>query len=164
VASNRVERGTSDDHRRIETFIEEYQVGEATERVTTVREEVVPMEVRRKVRETIVPVVTARKVEEYRDGSLVSTELQEVPAQDTRLTAPAVAPKASVDDIRAAVREVLAEFQPAARSMVAPVSARQMLDDRLAKPAASWLDYTFYGVLAILMAAIVYFGWLKNVM
>lgn len=163
MASNRVERGTSDDHRRIETFIEEYQVGEATERVTTVREEVVPMEVRRKVRETIVPVVTARKVEEYRDGSLVSTELQEVPTQDTRLTAPATA-KVNVDDIRAAVREAMAEFQLAPRGMAtAPATARQMLDDRLARPAASWLDYTFYGVLAVLMAAIVYFGWLKNV-
>jgi hypothetical protein len=59
----------------METHVEEVVQGAATERVTTVKEEIVPMMVKKVVREKIVPVVTSRIIESYDDkGNVVNTQ------------------------------------------------------------------------------------------
>jgi hypothetical protein len=70
-----VQKSSNDVLRRMETHVEELTQGAATERVTTVKEEVVPMTVKKVVREKIVPVVASRIIESYDDkGNVVDTQ------------------------------------------------------------------------------------------
>lgn len=169
AGSNRVERGKTDDNRRVETYIHEVPIGNGTERVTTIHEEKVPMEVRRVVRETIVPVVTSRRVEEYKDGEVVATEMEVVPDHALNLAPPSQG--LTAEDIRLAIRQAVAELTPAGPvppaepKAMAPaprvMSARQMIEDRL-EPTAGWADYVLWVVLAVLAAGIVYLGFFRG--
>lgn len=81
-----VQKSNSEDNRRVETHVEEVVQGAATERVTTVKEEVVPMAVKKVVREKIVPVVASRVIESYDDkGNVVNTQHEVVNDEDMAL-------------------------------------------------------------------------------
>lgn len=70
-----VQKSNNEEFRRMETHVEEISQGATTERVTTVKEEVVPMMVKKVVREKIVPVVASRIVESYDEsGKVVDTQ------------------------------------------------------------------------------------------
>lgn len=70
-----VQKSNNNESRRMETHVEETSQGAATERVTTIKEEVVPMMVKKVVREKIVPVIASRIIESYDDnGKVVDTQ------------------------------------------------------------------------------------------
>lgn len=70
-----VQKSNNNESRRMETHVEEISQGASTERVTTIKEEVVPMMVKKVVREKIVPVIASRIIESYDDnGKVVDTQ------------------------------------------------------------------------------------------
>lgn len=185
-----VQKSNSDDSRRMETHVEEVVLGATTERVTTVKEEHVPMTVKRVVREKIVPVVASRIIESYDDnGNIVDTQHEVVADEAAALklverdvTAQAIA-KAVEDAIRRSrvdnniphveelpdeEEEVVTMPRPAAKA--APKSAFKMIQER--NEPKKGIEFEFdgntllYTVVAIEAALIVYLtvlkGWLLN--
>jgi hypothetical protein len=179
-----VQRSKTDDMRRVETHVEEAVQGAATERVTTVKEEVIPMAVKKVVRETIVPVVTSRKIESYEDGKVVRTEHEVVPDEALRLGE--YEAKVTHEDIARIVdetfrRNISALKQAPVPAPVAsdeeevapksvPKKAREVIQER--NETGKFFGFEFdptlllYSALALEAAAIVYLtvlkGWLLN--
>lgn len=183
-----VQKSNSDSDRRMETHVEEVVLGATTERVTTVKEEHVPMTVKRVVREKIVPVVASRIIESYDDnGNIVDTQHEVVADEAAALklverdvTAQTIA-KAVEDAIRRSQNvqqmeelpeeeeeEEVVTMRPAAKA--APKSALKMIQER--NEPKKGIEFEFdgntllYTVVAIEAALIVYLtvlkGWLLN--
>jgi len=180
-----VKKSKTDDFRRVEMHVEESVQGAATERVTTHKEEVIPMAVKKVVRETIVPVVTSRKVESYEDGKIIATEHEVVP--DEALALSEYESKVTQQDIAKVVDEVMQRNLAALKQQVVvapspshgeeevddtpvPRTARQQIVARNEQPKFVGFEIdmsmVLYAVVAIEAAAIVYLtilkGWLLN--
>lgn len=183
-----VQKSKTDDARRVETHVEEAVNGAATERVTTVREEVVPMAVKKVVREKIVPVVASRVIESYDDqGNVVDTQHEVVDDEamslkgyerDAIVKAVEDAIKRSgLGDLNGLPRVEDLEDEPdtARKPKTAPKSALKLIEERnepakSVKPASGGIEIDssllLYAVVAIEAALIVYMtvlkGWLLN--
>jgi hypothetical protein len=175
-------RSKTDDFRRVETHVEETAQGASTERVTTVREEVVPMEVKKVIKETVVPVVTSRRVDSYENGDVVVTEHEVVPDESLRLGKIQHGPLTYEDISRAvqeAVRKQMMEVvAPAAKAAPKPptkflVVRNEAVEPDVPTPAPKpsfnlGFDpvYILYTVNALILAGIVYLsvlkGWVLN--
>ena len=155
-----VQRSKTEDSRRIETHVQESAEGAATNRVTTIKEEIVPMAVTKVVRETIVPVVTSRQVDSYQDGKVVSTAHEVVPDEALQLSE--YEERITKKDITKAVEDALKRNKIYASASIIPDTPSQPT-----KPAME-INYELllYVALAIEAAAIVYVtvlkGWLLN--
>lgn len=75
------------DGRRAEVHVQEQAADGATERVTSHFEEVVPMEMKKRVSEKVIPVIVERTTEEF-NGSEVKKTVEKVSDGDLRLNAP----------------------------------------------------------------------------
>lgn len=175
MANRKVEIGKTEDARRTETYVEELVNGTTTERITTILEEKVPMEVKQVIKETIVPVRTTRKVCEYKDGQMVNEIVEVVP--DTTIKPVAGKPTINKEDLQAMIREAVQSavggLQPQPVHMHSPVAAvpeapvrpvtttRTMLAEKYEEPtgvvkSTNVVDYILYTVVAVISAALIY--------
>ncbi len=175
----RIERTRDNDYRRVETHVEEIVNGTTTERVITVMEEKVPMEVRRVVKETVVPVVTSRRIEEYKDGKVVNSAIEVVPEHALNL-APPKPVALTKEELRLALKEVVTEMGVAPKEVPTPapkeevplkvtqpeekkLSAKKILKERVeSEKETGILDYVLWTILAALAAGVVYFSVIKG--
>lgn len=161
-----VVKSKTDDFRRVETHIEESVQGANTQRVTTVKEEVVPMAVQKVVRETVVPVVTSRQTDTYQDGKVIATEHEVVP--DQALVLNGLEPAMNSQDIAKAIEDAIRRNLPLIQNPPLPSPSPAPAGDG----NVSVLGFTFdssliaYGFVGIMAAALVYLtvlkGWLLN--
>jgi cobalamin biosynthesis Mg chelatase CobN len=177
----KVERGKSDDNRRTETRIEEVTTGSTTERITTVMEETVPMEIKKVVRETIMPVVTTRKIDQFQEGKVVQSDVEIVPDQQMNLIKSSQDP-ITKNDIYQIVKSVLSETNLTKKDVVklknsdarqqpevfksSNKSVRATLEQKFNQDkstSSSMMDYLLLMVLAVICGGIVYFMFIKNV-
>jgi hypothetical protein len=179
-----VQKSNNDDFRRMETHVEEVVQGAATERVTTVKEEVIPMMVKKVVREKIVPVVASRIIESYDEsGKVVDTQHEVVHDEAMALKGyerDAIA-KTVEDAIRRAQAQRLDDEYPHVEeepdepvtlkpSRPAKKSAMKIIEER--NEPKKGIEFEFdgsillYSVIAIEAAVILYMtvlkGWLLN--
>lgn len=176
MSPKKVERTRTDDFRRVETHTQEENKGNGTERVITVLEEKVPMEIRRVVRETVIPVVTSRRIEEYKDGAIINTEVEVVPDHALNLAPPKTS--FSKEDLRQIVQEALRERdkqeererkpEPRPEKEKKPrrepnESAKELITQHMEEQKNPWIDYVLYAIVAFLGAAILYFTVIRNI-
>jgi len=164
-----IQRNKTDDFRRVETHVAEVVNGTTTERVTTFKEEVVPMAVTKVVRETIVPVITNRQTDSYQDGKIVATDHEVVPGE--ALSLQQRQQQMTHDDVARIVNEVLTRRSN--NTTEVSKSVQDLMNERNAggfklTSVVSWFDnpLVLYVALAAEAAAIAYFavlkGWLLN--
>lgn len=181
MSPKKIERSRTDDFRRVETHIEEESKGTGTERIITVLEEKVPMEIRKVVRETVIPVVTSRRIEEYKDGAIINTEVEVVPDHALNLAPPKSS--FSKDDLKLIVQEALRERDKQERKEKekSPERIPERKPEKEKRPKKEtespkeiiaqhmeeknpWVDYILYAIVAFLGAAILYFTVIRNIL
>lgn len=179
-----VQKSSNDELRRMETHVEEVVQGATTERVTTIKEEVVPMMVKKVVREKIVPVVASRITESYDDkGNVVESQHEVV--NDEAAALKGYERDAIAQSVEAAIRRAQyqrlddeyphVEEEPDEPVTLKPVKAARksslkVMEERNEPKKA--LEFEFdgsvllYSVIAIEAAVILYMtvlkGWLLN--
>ncbi len=164
-----VQKSNNDEFHRIETYVEEIVQDATTERVTTVKEEVVPMMVKKVVREKIVPVVASRIIESYDEsGNIVNTEHEVVQDEATVLKS------YERDSIAKTVEDAILRAEDAIRRAKAQeldIKNKQSTVDDSNKPKNE-IQFEFDGntflylIIAIEAAVVLYMtvlkGWLLN--
>jgi hypothetical protein len=105
--NKKIERATVDG-RRAETHVQERVSDGATNRITTHYEEMVPLEMKKRVAEKIVPIVLERVTEQF-DGENVVKTIEKVADDYTRLTGLTPVQQSCVtkEDVEEAVQKAL---------------------------------------------------------
>ena len=163
-----------DGFRRLETHVEESVQGDAKQRITTYKEEVIPMEVKKVVRETVLPVVTSRKTESYDRGTLVDTQHEFVPEQAMQLVENnlVVTPDNLAAIVENAIQKTIMNHTLQSLAAVEKIQPQPTPTPAPAPQPAKFVgfeisaDQILYSVLALLAASILYItvlkGWILN--